>query len=70
MGNKVVKPKCFAGTLRLKDGSEFLVEIRVSALTDHSPCHDCVGYVFGVCTRDYPETGCCDYFAPLGDGGR
>ena len=34
MGNKRVKPKLFAGTLKLKDGSEFLVEIRVTPLDD------------------------------------
>jgi len=34
MGKKCAKPKFFTGTLKLKNGSEFLVEIRVSPLDD------------------------------------
>jgi hypothetical protein len=34
MGNKRAQPKLFAGTLKMKDGSEFLVEIRVTPLDD------------------------------------
>jgi hypothetical protein len=34
MGSKRVKPKLFAGTLKLKNGAEFLVEIRVTPLGD------------------------------------
>ena len=34
MATKKVKAKFFTGTLRLKDGSEFLVEVRITSLDD------------------------------------
>jgi hypothetical protein len=34
MGNKRYKARSFTGTLKLRDGSEFLVEIRISPLDD------------------------------------
>ncbi len=34
MGAKRNRPRSFAVTLKLKDGSEFLVEIRISPLDD------------------------------------
>jgi hypothetical protein len=34
MGAKRSKARSFAGTLKLRDGSEFLVEIRISPLDD------------------------------------